>query len=198
MQHHAQLFVGSKEWALSLLPEALRQQSQDVRHIELERLSIDDVRNLIKEANLKSVGEEGRSFLIITENILREAQNALLKLLEDPNPGTTFYLIVPDDNFLLPTVRSRLHAFAREEKQFSSNAFTEFRKASYKERLALIETKLKEGDQAWIGEILASLEVYAEKERNPQLLRDTLTLLQYIPQKGGSKKMLLEHLALSL
>lgn len=198
MQHHAHLLVGSKEWALSMLPENLRQSNQDIRHIEVERLSITDVRNLIQEAHLKAVSEAGRTFIIFTKSILHEAQNALLKLFEDPSPATSFYLILPDDEILLPTVRSRLHELGREHRELSSRAFNTFLTSSYADRLSLIENKLKQEDFVWVDEIVASLEAYAEKKRDPRLLEETLTILGFINMKGSSKKLLLEHIALSL
>lgn len=198
MQHHAQLLIGSKEWALSVLPEEIRRPSQDIRHIEVERLSIKDVRDLIQEAYIKAVGEKGRVFFIVTDSILHEAQNALLKLFEDPNPNIQFYLVMQSDEMLIPTVRSRLHEFGREQKEISPHAFDAFLKASYSERLSLIDAKLKQEDSVWVTEILTSLEAYAEKKRDPHLLEETLMVERFVAMKGGSKKMLLEHIALTL
>jgi DNA polymerase III delta' subunit len=66
------------------------------------------VRHLISEVALLSV--EGGARVTIVEQAHRlndDAQNALLKLLEEPPPGVTLILCADDDECLLPTVRSR-------------------------------------------------------------------------------------------
>ena len=66
------------------------------------------VRNLIGELALLSV--EGGARVAIVEQAHRlndDAQNALLKLLEEPPTGVTIVLCADDEEALLPTVRSR-------------------------------------------------------------------------------------------
>jgi DNA polymerase III delta' subunit len=66
------------------------------------------VRHLISEVALLSV--EGGARVAIVEQAHRlneDAQNALLKLLEEPPPGVTLILCADDEECLLPTVRSR-------------------------------------------------------------------------------------------
>ena len=53
---------------------------------------------------------EGRRRVVIVERadaLLPEAQNALLKTLEEPPPASVFVLITARPDVLLPTVRSR-------------------------------------------------------------------------------------------
>lgn len=45
---------------------------------------------------------------LVSQEASPEAANALLKLLEEPPPDTTFLLTTPDPEALLPTLRSRL------------------------------------------------------------------------------------------
>jgi DNA polymerase-3 subunit delta' len=66
------------------------------------------VRHLIGELALLAV--EGGARVAIVEQAHRlneDAQNALLKLLEEPPPGVTVVLCADDEERLLPTVRSR-------------------------------------------------------------------------------------------
>ena len=66
------------------------------------------VRHLIGELALLSV--EGGARVAIVEQAHRmndDAQNALLKMLEEPPPGVTIVLCADDEECLLPTVRSR-------------------------------------------------------------------------------------------
>lgn len=50
----------------------------------------------------------GDSELLVPQEASEEAANALLKVLEEPPPATTFILTAADPEALLPTVRSRL------------------------------------------------------------------------------------------
>jgi DNA polymerase III subunit delta' len=45
---------------------------------------------------------------LVPQEASEEAANALLKVLEEPSPGTTFILTARDPGALLPTIRSRL------------------------------------------------------------------------------------------
>jgi DNA polymerase-3 subunit delta' len=66
------------------------------------------VRHLVRELALAPM--EGRWRVAIVEQAERmneDAQNALLKLLEEPPAGTVLILCAGDDEALLPTVRSR-------------------------------------------------------------------------------------------
>lgn len=66
------------------------------------------VRHLVGEIALTSV--EGGARVAIVEEAHRmneDAQNALLKTLEEPPPGVTIILCADDEERLLPTVRSR-------------------------------------------------------------------------------------------
>ena len=50
----------------------------------------------------------GNAELLVPQEASEEAANALLKILEEPPPATTFVLTAGDPEALLPTIRSRL------------------------------------------------------------------------------------------
>jgi DNA polymerase-3 subunit delta' len=74
---------------------------------------IASVRLLLRRAALTSVEGGQRVFIIgeadrlISQEASQEAANALLKLLEEPPPGSLFVLTTVDAERLLPTIRSR-------------------------------------------------------------------------------------------
>ena len=73
-------------------------------------ISIDTVREIIRFMRLKTPGGSAirRVVLIEDANYLSlEAQNALLKVLEEPNDDTLFVLTAPYELSLLPTIVSR-------------------------------------------------------------------------------------------
>ena len=50
----------------------------------------------------------GNAELLVPQEASQEAANALLKVLEEPPPGTTFILTAAEPEALIPTIRSRL------------------------------------------------------------------------------------------
>ena len=76
---------------------------------EKERsIKVDHLREIIHALSMHAV--EGGSRVVLLENAQRmtpQAQNALLKSLEEPDGSTRFILTASGDSGLLPTVRSR-------------------------------------------------------------------------------------------
>lgn len=71
-------------------------------------LSIETVRRLRAAAALLPFQSERRVLLVEdAETLLEPAQQALLKILEEPPPAVTIVLLVDEVEVLLPTVRSR-------------------------------------------------------------------------------------------
>jgi DNA polymerase III subunit delta' len=71
-------------------------------------IKIDQVRDVIDRTAFRPF--EGRKRVVIVDDadaMVAAAQNALLKTLEEPPPGSIFMLISPIPDSLLPTVRSR-------------------------------------------------------------------------------------------
>lgn len=67
---------------------------------------LDDAKELVKEAY---IAEAKTKYLLVTAKSYRvEAQNALLKILEEPPRNIVFILMAPSKNAFLPTIRSRL------------------------------------------------------------------------------------------
>lgn len=67
---------------------------------------LDSAHAVIKEAYIAS--EEKKTIILPSYNFNNEAQNALLKILEEPPNNIEFIIITQNKNALLPTVRSRL------------------------------------------------------------------------------------------
>lgn len=70
-------------------------------------ITIDATRALYQRTRAKQAGHQ---VVIIdhAESMSGEAQNAFLKLLEEPRPGLTFILTASDADDMLPTIQSRL------------------------------------------------------------------------------------------
>lgn len=71
-------------------------------------IGVDEVRRIIGEANIMPF-EGNRKVIVIynAELLTTQAQNGLLKTIEDPSPGVYFILLTKTLDNLLPTIRSR-------------------------------------------------------------------------------------------
>lgn len=89
--------------------KALSGNHPDIHVVGRERTaSIDDVRRLIARSSLKPNDSEKQVFIICNASKLREeAQNALLKLFEEPPATVAIFLLTESRSSLLPTVLSR-------------------------------------------------------------------------------------------
>lgn len=86
--------------------EELNIPREDLRIFEAEEFKIDHAKDVINEAYISSVREK---FIALIGKIFnKEAQNALLKVLEEPPHNIHFLLFVPYKNTLIPTIRSRM------------------------------------------------------------------------------------------
>ncbi len=75
-------------------------------------IKLGQVRTVIREVYRVPV-EARRSFYIFTSSsFMKEAANSLLKVLEEPPPHATLLLLSNNPQELLPTLRSRMAAFA--------------------------------------------------------------------------------------
>ena len=88
--------------------ENLQEQYAKERHLFFckDEFLIDDAKEVIKEAY---IAESANKYLILVAKGYRvEAQNALLKILEEPPRHIVFIVVAPSKTAFLPTIRSRL------------------------------------------------------------------------------------------
>lgn len=75
---------------------------------DAKRIGLDDIRELLNQAPRSGFLPGPRIMLIQgAERLTREASNALLKALEEPQALVYWFLLADDDSDILPTVRSR-------------------------------------------------------------------------------------------
>lgn len=86
--------------------EELNLPKNQSRIFESEEFKIDTAKAVIDEAYIASAEE--KFIILIGRNFTKEAQNALLKVLEEPPYNIHFLIFIPFKNALIPTIRSRM------------------------------------------------------------------------------------------
>jgi hypothetical protein len=162
------------------------------------------VRALRADALVKPLEAPIRTFVLVARDWPSEAQNALLKLLEEPPSSAEFILVVPRVDVLLPTVRSRVLLSTRSELAVSapevSPVFQTFLASSYAVRLECIASWAKDKAITDMEHVLRGAEEYAHARAlsHPAVLGSVIAVRGHFSQSGAARKMLLEEIALTL
>ena len=90
----------AKEKILQILEE------RNYRLFFEEEFKVDNVKEVIREAYIAE--DETKYIILIAKNYNIYAQNALLKILEEPPKNIIFILVAPSKTIFLPTIRSRM------------------------------------------------------------------------------------------
>lgn len=217
LKHHAYCLIGDqsiREELKSFLEtehDMKTQGNPDFFDRSFAVFTIDDARELKSLAESKPVLADGRKvFILATSGITNEAQNALLKLLEEPPVYAVFFLIVPSAHLLLPTVKSRVQVVDinsapkdSELKKFASS----FLNMSVTERMNAVKSFMDEiakekRDKNDAVEVMAILEELVHKKgvnkENKANLEAIMLARKYATDRAPSLKMLFEYLAMSV
>lgn len=207
LDHHAFLIPHSFSSIRDALRAELNADGEAPEIIEMieSTFPIDRVRELIDLALRKSE-DRGQVFLVAFDSILHEAQNALLKMLEEPVPRTHFFLVTPNPHKLLPTVLSRLGTSPFQFETVESPAAKVFLVSSPSERLGIIKPIIEAKDRGAAADLLRNVAFILEKRREAfsdvmtwgETMRQVQALQSYSEDPASSVKMLLEHAALTL
>jgi hypothetical protein len=229
LSHHAYLLIGGDSIQSKLISILEKKHGISIRgnpdffNRKYENFTIDDARELKSAAGMRPVTEDGKKIFVLTMNgITVEAQNALLKLLEEPAEYARFFLIVPSAHLLLPTVKSRLAVIdsntgdsqKRGVRDVGSGRYNlevitsaeEFLSSSRPKRLELIKSFLDEISKEKRSkhdaiDFLDAVEstVYSKGlKENIGSLRAIETARKYLNDRAPSMKMLLEYVALNI
>ncbi|HVM58756.1 MAG TPA: hypothetical protein VMT80_00250 [Candidatus Paceibacterota bacterium] len=186
----------------------------DVVVMRFGLLSVEDARRAAEAAVGAPLAGDAKAIIVSAGRAYHEAQNALLKLFEEPPAGTYLFLILPSLGGLLPTLRSRVQILSRAHagRPTLGESAEEFLKASREKRAAIAkrlatgkdeDERRRNRDKAI--EILSGAEAAAygafKKKDSPALaatLRDISVLRGYLYDRSAPVRMILEHLALVL
>lgn len=158
--HHAYVIESSKEEGLravrGLIEEfgiAIRGNPDFHEHV-VDAFLLEHAELLRSEQSYFGAEGARKIFLVAFNTMLSEAQNALLKTLEEPTEGTHFFFVTETREHLLPTFLSRVQVIARQSlvpspQSLVNNAGEKFLRATVSERMEMITpmTKAKDDDK---------------------------------------------------
>lgn len=172
-----------------------------------DNLLVDQAREIIDLANRK-IGDSKKTFFFIKANSINiQAQNSLLKSLEEPTKGLHFFFVLPELNNILPTVLSR--ALVVYEKTDSQKIVDEkFLKLNVAEKIKYVEklaSEIKDGKktkQDAINFVDSLIEVLsADSDFKKEFAGKLIVILElrsFISDNGASVKSILEAIVLAL
>lgn len=177
----------------------------DVHVRQYDSFGIDDSREIQRIESSRAVGGDKKIFVLSLNSMTREAQNALLKLFEEPTDGAHFFVLMSIVEALLPTLRSRVQIIRRKGSEPDLQFALQFLKSSPAERLALIADMIESKDKAQAIEFVSGLEaaLYAGVKFNAGFVpiaafEEIRDVRSYLGDRSSSVKILLEHLSVVL
>lgn len=213
MLHHAYLVVGEVK---SLREEIERFVTEhlhipicgnpDVYMRKFDVFGIDNVREIQSLESKRASAGEKKIFVISVNAITREAQNALLKTLEEPTAGTHFFILTQSVETLLPTLVSRMHVITLPEKKERTAFAKQFLSSPAPSRLALIEDIIESKNKSDALELVNRLEDELHSRTNfrgregvpTEAFEALQSVRSYLTDRSSSVKILLEYLSVAL
>lgn len=203
--HHAYVVLGPREEVWAQLGKELGVAGFSVFLIDRERLAIEDSRGIRNQC--QSTNLQGGQIAIVLKvgSATIEAQNALLKTLEEPSQNCVFFLLAENEDFFLPTVCSRCQilnwrnelvgkAVNHEELKIVENFHLADLTAKYK----IIEKYVEPGtpgDKERFKEFLVLLEKNAKK--GGRLLEKIWQIRRSLNSQLASIKLLIDELVMT-
>jgi DNA polymerase III delta prime subunit len=209
--HHAYGILGQREMVrdeiFSFLIKDLKfpvTNNPDFWQGEFNVFKIDNSRDL-NESHLKLPIKYDKKVFVISANfITKGAQNSLLKIFEEPRADTIFFLLLPADAELLPTLKSRLifGSYGVEEKKQGAE---EFLSAKIGKRMDLVAKILKDIKDEKLTKadaisFVKNIEVVLsqEKKKDLSVIKELERAISYLNDEAPSIKVILEHLAITV
>ncbi len=213
--YHAYLIEGEVIQTEIILKEFLVSRGVDIQDSACLQIENYESLNIEKAKLLKSYQSERSScgndkyFIITATGINHEAENALLKVFEEPTEGVHFFFILPKVDILPDTLRSRAHTI--HTNIYTTDIFVKnFIKQNINERFKSITEVValyKNSDTSGpLREYAINILDHLEKiiyEKNGKVIQDDVFKYEEILKArknlslpGSAVKMILEHIAL--
>ncbi len=203
------VYAGDLESGVAVIAGALDKikapsSGDDYLLVTKTTISIDDIRLIQDVHEQKSLGGD-KTIVCAGSFITTQAQNALLKMIEEPKEGERIFIVVPYEAELLSTITSRVQIIKLDNKTESKEA-EEFISMPVSKRIKYIESNflsMEESDEKRDAMLnfFRDLEEYAHSKREMGKYEDLLTALpvlrQMLGNSGAPAKMIAEYVALA-
>lgn len=212
VSHHATLLVHNNRKAVSLsLWKDLQENSPAHTFFDMTVLDIDTARSIASWTTTPY--SERKVGLISFHTITVPAQNALLKIVEEPPLHVGFIFITSNKEALLPTLLSRLHELSASSLggirngDGESDGVENFLRTNPSDRtklpqiVALLKQEDEEGrkDRESVRSFILDLATaLKEKGVAPKYILETIEIASYAGLPSSSTKALIEYLSLLL
>jgi len=212
--HHAYLVCSPRESGILHVKHVLAESgvqtegNPDIRVWNEESFSVDTARD-IREATAKKPFGDKQVCIVAGNTFTVEAQNALLKTLEEPGEGTYIIIVTPHLGILLPTLLSRCVVLSVEGESHDGTVEAKaFLALSTPARLTSLEKMIKNKDKSAALALLDGIITVMHEdvgEEGADALRASAPYLTelsdmrgYLTDRSSSVKLIMEHLALLL
>lgn len=217
--HHAYLLVGERaplrvellDFLTGLVGDITG--NPDIEFVELDSMGVDEARDLTARAAQTPLGAR-RFFVLDVRSFTDQAQNALLKTLEDPRPGMHFFVLAEQESLFLDTLLSRFfilrHAGERGSVEMLALA-EQFLMEGPVKRLEIAKPFMGKSDdpeerrrirregKEFLHTLARVLEQKIPKsERASKALRELALFEPYFTDAAFIPRLVLEHLAYTM
>jgi len=215
--HHAYLIIGPKSEGESLVVSVcselglIEAGNPDFHAYRIDSFDIESARDIRMRAQERPFGLK-KIFLISAERFTHQAQNALLKTLEEPSTDVYFFVLLSAPDLLLPTLLSRMQTIhtnsqnsslekssdssPRASQTFRDKNFApqQFLKLSLKDRLNFAK-KFADDEQSlptFLDSLMSYIKIHDSKS---EALGKIFTVRRFADDSSKSSRLILEHLA---
>lgn len=175
------------ETALELLRQKCGWQGSELEHPALHwfdgresGLKIEDVRNISELLGFQPVGDATYIIVLALENASVPAQQALLKMLEEPPAFARWLLLTSNLNQILPTIQSRCLVIEDQSDDATLSGDVVSEMESLYEKIC----------SSSIGEAIALSDTFGDRSQTQKTLKNLITYLHQLPPTAEKVKHL--------
>lgn len=194
-----------------LLRNDINQKSIDLMFNTYDSFTIEDSYIIKDWHKNKPLDDKKKICIIGAKFINHEAEQTLLKIIEEPKDNTHFFIIVPDSSLLLGTILSRVHLIRTNDEIDEKEAleFISLKPEARIEKIGELVKRFKDSDGSGglryeaINLINGLEKVFYKKwksnvkdENIKFILNEFKNCRDFLGTPGASVKMILEHISL--